>query len=133
MFFKVVKRIVRDLKINKAVSGEIPTCIIKECEFTFDVLIQCVKKFNETGHFPHSLKLANAAPVFQKDHRRDKSNYRPVSNLPFLSKVYGKVIYNQWSDYSGSFLNNIYYVITKRPQHATCYFQTTSITATSSR
>ena len=39
IFFKVVKKIVRDLKINKAVSGEITTCIMKECEFTFDVLI----------------------------------------------------------------------------------------------
>ena len=33
-----VKKIIRDLNTNKAVRGEIPTKILKECEFTFDVL-----------------------------------------------------------------------------------------------
>ena len=49
----------------------------------------------------------NVAPVFKKEYSFDKSNYRPVSILPLLSKVYEKVIYNQLSDYSESFLNNI--------------------------
>ena len=44
---------------------------------------------------------------FKKEDPFDKSNYRPVSILPLLSKVYEKVIYNQLSDYSESFLNNI--------------------------
>ena len=44
---------------------------------------------------------------FKKEDPFDKSNYRPVSILPLLSKVYGKVIYNQLSGYSESFLNNI--------------------------
>ena len=46
-------------------------------------------------------------PVFKKEDPLDKSNYRPVSILPFRSKVYEKAIYNQLSDYSDSFLNNI--------------------------
>ena len=49
----------------------------------------------------------NVAPVFKKEYSFDKSNYRPVSILPLLSKVYEKVIYNQLSGYSESFLNNI--------------------------
>ena len=89
-----VKKIIRDLKTNKAVGGEIPTKILKECEFTFDVLTKCVNKSIETGCFPDSLKLANVAPVFKKENPLDKSNYRPVSILPFLLKVYEKVIYN---------------------------------------
>ena len=44
---------------------------------------------------------------FKKEDPFDKSNYRPVSILPLPSKVYEKVIYNQWPDYSESFLNNI--------------------------
>ena len=32
-----VKKIIRDHNTNKAVRGEIPTKILKECEFTFDV------------------------------------------------------------------------------------------------
>ena len=43
----------------------------------------------------------------KKEDPLDKPNYRPVSILPSLSKVYEKVIYNQLSNYSDSFLNNI--------------------------
>ena len=102
-----VKKIIRDLKTNKAVGGEIPTKILRECEFTFDVLTNCINKSVETGYFPDSLKLANVAPVFKKEDLFDKCNYRPVSILPLLSKVHEKVIYNQLCDYSESFLNNI--------------------------
>ena len=80
---------------------------LKECEFTFDVLSNCINKSIETEYFPDSLKLVNVAPVFKKEDSFDKSNYRPVSILPLLSKVYGKVIYNQLFGYSKSFLNNI--------------------------
>ena len=59
-----VKKIIQDLKTNKAVGGEILTKILKECEFTFDVLTNCINKSIETGYFPDSLKLANVAPVF---------------------------------------------------------------------
>ena len=84
-----------------------PTKILRECEFTFDVLTNCINKSVETGYFPDSLKLANVAPVFKKEDLFDKCNYRPVSILPLLSKVHEKVIYNQLCDYSESFLNNI--------------------------
>ena len=37
-----VKKIIQDLKTNKAVGGEISTSKLKECKFTFDVLINCI-------------------------------------------------------------------------------------------
>ena len=85
-----------------------------------NVLTKCVNKSVETGYFPDSLKLANVAPVFKKEDRLDKSIYRPVSILPLLSKVYDKVIYNQLSDYSDRFLNNILCAFQKahNTQHA---------------
>ena len=92
---------------NKAVGGEIPTKILKECDFTFYVLTKCINKSIDTGYFPDSLKLANVTPVFKKKDPLDKANYRPVSILPLLSKVYERVIYNQLSDYPDNFLNNI--------------------------
>ena len=57
---------IRALKTNKAVGGEIPTKILQVCEFTFDILTKCINKSIGTGHFPDSLKLANATPVFKK-------------------------------------------------------------------
>ena len=61
----------------------------------------------ETGNFPDSLKMANVTPVFKKEDPLDKSNYRPVSTLPLLSNVYERVIYNQLSEYSDNFFNEI--------------------------
>ena len=39
-----VRKIIKDLKNSKSVMGEIPTKILKECEFTFEILTECVNK-----------------------------------------------------------------------------------------
>ena len=51
------------------------------------------------NNFPDCLKQANVSPIFKKDDPLDKENYRPVSILPLLSKVYEKLLYNRLSDY----------------------------------
>ena len=43
------------------------------------------------------MKLVNITPVFEKDDRTDKSNYRLISILPNFSNVFPKCIYNQLS------------------------------------
>ena len=48
------------------------------------------QNFNQSlinDDFPHCLKQAEVIPVYKKEERLDKSNYRPVSILPVLSKV----------------------------------------------
>ena len=47
-----VKKIIKDLKNSKSVGGEIPTKIFKECEFTFEILTQCINKSFTSGEFP---------------------------------------------------------------------------------
>ena len=39
------------------------------------------------GKFPDAWKLANVTPIFKKDDRQSKVNYRPVSLLDSLSKI----------------------------------------------
>ena len=56
---------------------------------------------------PRLVKTANLSPIFKKDDLLDKENYRPVSILPLLSKVYEKLLYNRLSDY----VENIFNVI----------------------
>ena len=68
-----------------------------------------IHPIEETGTFPLSLKLGNITPIFKKDDALDKSNYRPVSILSLLSKVYERIIYNQLSQHSEQFLT-LYYV-----------------------
>ena len=45
------------------------------------------------GQYPSAWKLANVLPLFKKDDRQLKTNYRPVSLLPSLSKICEKVAF----------------------------------------
>ena len=77
-----VKKVIKDLKTNKSVGGEIPAQILKESEFIFETLKNCLNQsLKTTGEFPGSLKLGNLAPTYKKDNPLGKANYRPVSIL----------------------------------------------------
>ena len=52
------------------------------------------------GIFPDNLKYGDITPIFKKDEKLDKTNYRPISILPTLSKIYEKVIYHLMYEYS---------------------------------
>ena len=105
-----VKKVIKDFKTNKSVVGEIPIQILKESKFTFECLKNCINhSVEEIGIFPSSLKLRNLTPIFKKVDLPDKSNFKPVSILILLSKVYERIIYNQLSQHSEQFLT-LYYV-----------------------
>ena len=38
--------------------------------------------------FPAALKLAHITPVFKKGFKNSKENFRPVSTLPNVSKIW---------------------------------------------
>ena len=57
-------------------------------ESCFEVL---KKLFNNTtliSNFPDKLKAADVSPIFKKDDPQKSKNYRPVSVLPVVSKVF---------------------------------------------
>ena len=41
-----------------------------------------------TGVFPDCWKVARVAPIFKSGHSDDRLNYRPISVLPFLHRVF---------------------------------------------
>ena len=41
---------------------------------------------------PFCLKMANVTPVYKKGNSSDKDNYRPVSVLPNLSKIFERFL-----------------------------------------
>ena len=91
-----IEKELQNLGCSKASQdSDIPTKIIKDNIGIFVPVL--LTEFNESlklNRFPHSMKSANITPVFKKNDRTDKSNYRPVSILPNLSKVFERCIYN---------------------------------------
>ena len=51
------------------------------------------------GKFPEDWKIARIAPIFKSGAKDDRSNYRPISVLPFISRLFEKVIFNQFYEY----------------------------------
>ena len=53
----------------------------------------------ETSQFPDSWKVARIAPIFKDGDKTEKSNYRPISVLPVISKLFEKLVFNQLYQY----------------------------------
>ena len=60
-----------------------------------------------TGICPNKLKIAKVVPVFKKDDPHQPGNYRPISLLPAISKIFEKVVYKQVYNYMNE--NNLLY------------------------
>ena len=86
------------LSSKAAQDSDIPTKVIKDnIDIFTPILLEEFNKSLALAVFPSSIKLANITQLFKKVDRTDKSNYRPISILPNLSKVFEKCIYNQVS------------------------------------
>ena len=57
------------------------------------------------SRFTEQLKYADVKPVFKKDSRNDKINYRPVSILSNISEIYERLLYKQVEIYFESILS----------------------------
>ena len=51
------------------------------------------------GNFPSKLKLARVIPLYKSGDIADMNNYRPISVLPSLSKLFEKIVYAQIYEY----------------------------------
>ena len=52
-----------------------------------------------TGIYPHKLKIAKVIPIYKKENKLLMDNYRPISWLSSMSKLFEKVVYNQLFTY----------------------------------
>ena len=102
-----VKNVVKNLPSNKATAGEIPVDILKNSEFCLSELTKCINKAFNENKFPDTLKFSDTVPVFKKLDSTDKTNFRPSSVLPLLSKVFEKTMYDQFYEYAETFLNKL--------------------------
>lgn len=55
-------------------------------------ICQLINLSIETGTFPDCLKCAHITPIFKSGDKGSVSNYRPISVLPLLSKIFEKFV-----------------------------------------
>ena len=109
------------LKLNKrkaTQSYDIPTGVIIENDDIFsDVLCNNFNNSIVSSNFPQYLKLADIITLHKKGKKTLKENYRPVSILPILSKIYEKFMFTQMTNFFEKFLPDINMVFEKVLAH----------------
>ena len=89
------------LDSNRAIPfNDIPVKILKGC---LDLILPplqvvCNSSF-ANNKFPNALKLAEVKPSHKKDDMTDKGNYRPISILPTVSKIFERIMYKAIATY----------------------------------
>ena len=84
------KQKIKNLDTKKAIApNDIPTkVLILSNEIVSDYLTAIYNRSENVKNFPESLKLANIIPVHKKGDTNKLKNYRPVSLLPTISKLF---------------------------------------------
>ena len=62
--------------------------------------LMCI--FNQsllTGIYPSDWKLAKVTPIFKAGSKTDLNNYRPISVIPAVTKIFEKIISDQLYNY----------------------------------
>ena len=78
----------------------------------------------DNNTFLNGLKKADIKPVYKKDDPFDKTNYRPISILPVLSKAFKRCLYDQIYEYIDIILSKSSMRLPKRFQYTifiNCY------------
>ena len=100
-----IKEIINNLRSGIS-SGydKIDMWLVKDSnEFITRPLVHIMNLSISSGIVPDQLKIARVLPIFKSGETRVFSNYRPISVLPFFSKVFEKVVYKRLFNYFNKF------------------------------
>lgn len=95
-----VVKIISSLSNRCSTSDYVPVFIFKYLNEEISPII--CKLFNlsvQVGVFPSSLKIARVTPVFKSGDKSLFSNYRPISILGVLSKVFEKLMFRRFNSF----------------------------------
>ena len=94
-------KIMKDIKTkNSKDVNNLSTSIVKKVYPTIKgTLLNLINQSFEVGKFPDALKIAKVLPIYKKDDKTNFSNYRPISILPAISKIFEKCAHIQLYQY----------------------------------
>ena len=111
--FSIVNTVDLKQEINNLNNRKIGTFMnisVKQLKQTIDIVCEPLKNiFNEeiinNKRFPSKLKLADITPIFKALETVTVKNYRPVSILPTVSKIFERLMQKQMNDFVESHLS----------------------------
>ena len=119
-----IEREIRKLDPKKAsIQNDIPTKIlIGSNDIVCNYLSSIYNNSKNNQNYPLSLKVADVTPIHKSKERTLLKNYRPVSLIPVISKLYERNMYDQIISYMDKFLSP--YLFGYRKGHSTeqCLF-----------
>ena len=95
------------LNTKKASSRGIPLKVLKMSKKAIFPTSLIAPKHLLTTVFPEELKAASVSPVSKSKEPYLKSNYRPISILPLVSKIFERIICGQMQSYFSALLSNL--------------------------
>ena len=93
------------MKLKSCKTDPIPTCIFKHLlPSVIPIVTKIVNLSLSKGEFCHMWKVAVVRPLLKKEELDPiKSNYRPVSNLTFMSKIFEKCMLHQLKNHCDTY------------------------------
>ena len=116
-----VKKLISKLN-NKKSSGfdELSAKFIKLCSpYISDPLSKIFNKSISNGIYPDLLKTARVTPIYKKGVKSDPGNYRPISVLSQVNKIFEKILHKRLYKYLSKFKILYEYQFGFREGHST--------------
>ena len=96
-----IEKMINNIKIDVATGeDEIGAKLIKDSKTTITpILTKIINKCYKLNTFPECMKKAIIIPIYKKENPDEISNYRPISILPILSKIFERSAVDQMVEY----------------------------------
>ena len=92
-----VLREISNLNTSKSAgSDNIPAKLIKDAKDVVAPFLTII--FNaslKSGIFPDDFKIAKVSPIYKSGNKKERGNYRPISVLSIIAKIFEKLVYSQ--------------------------------------
>ena len=116
-----ITKIIKSLKLKSSGPNSIPNRILTILSKQLSTIFS--KLFNlsfQTGKFPSNLKLAKVIPIFKnKGSSNDVSNYRPISLLSNIDKIFEKLVHSRVTNFLEQHNSIFMYQFGFRNKHST--------------
>ena len=93
-----IKKLILNSSSKSCDLDPFPTSVLKNClDILKTPITDIIDMSMETSTFPQNFKEAHVRPLLKKTYlaKNEQKNYRPVSNLGFISKILEKIVANR--------------------------------------